>query len=132
MASALTPFPIFLVDDDEAMRDSLGLLLQLEGFDVQEYGSAAAFLAAFEPGKTGAQGCLVLDLQIPGMSGLDFLRRHHDRLVDWTVIMMSGNASHADKHEARALGVRRFLDMPFDGGDLIAELKQIFSTAQCH
>jgi FixJ family two-component response regulator len=47
------------------MRDSLGLLLQLEGFDVQEYGSAAAFLAAFEPGKTGAQGWLVLDLQIP-------------------------------------------------------------------
>jgi FixJ family two-component response regulator len=65
MASALTPFPIFLVDDDEAMRDSLGLLLQLEGFDVQEYGSATAFLDAVDLGKIGAQGWLVLDLQIP-------------------------------------------------------------------
>jgi DNA-binding response OmpR family regulator len=65
------------------------------------------------------------------MSGLEFLRRHHDRLADWTVIMMSGNASHIDKRQARALGVRTFLDKPFDGEELIAELRQTLSLALC-
>ena len=59
---------VFIVDDDASVRDSLSLLLSLHGYVTATFASAEDFLGAFKP---GSRGCLIVDIRMPGMSGLD-------------------------------------------------------------
>ncbi|MFZ9347086.1 MAG: response regulator transcription factor, partial [Burkholderiaceae bacterium] len=69
---------VYVVDDDEAVRDSLRWLLEGQGFRVTAYDSAERFLAALPPGASGtAPGCLIADVRMPGMSGTEL----HDELI---------------------------------------------------
>ncbi len=101
---------ICIVDDDEAVADSLKALLETVGFGVQSYGSGADFLADDRVSKAG---CLVIDQQMPGMNGLDVvdhLRREGIRLP---VILISGRLDTSTRERAARLGVTKIVDKPF-------------------
>lgn len=102
---------VYVVDDDASMRRSLARFLRLEGRPVRAFETAEAFLAEY--GKL-TQGCLVVDIQLPGMSGLDLLERLAKLHCPWPIIAMSG--SHEEKLEVDALrlGARTFLRKPFE------------------
>ena len=101
---------VCIVDDDEAVRDSLGLLLESGGLATRRYASADAFLQA------GAQdmGCLILDLHMPGTSGLELLRLLRRRGVSQPIIVVSGRRDPQLDAEVHAAGATELLSKPFD------------------
>lgn len=108
---------VFVVDDDPVIRRSLVYLLQGEGFAASAHSSAGDFLARYSP---DAPGCLVLDLRLADMSGLDL----HERLVRSgvriPVVMISGHAEVPTAVRAMREGVLDFLEKPFSTEDLLA------------
>jgi FixJ family two-component response regulator len=120
--TAMPPEPtVFVVDDDPAMRDSLCWLLQSVDLHVETYPSADAFLAAYDPGRPG---CLVLDVRMPGMSGLnlqDELRTRHIRLP---IIMLSGHAEVPTAVRALKAGAIDFMEKPFSDELLLDRIRQ--------
>ena len=120
--TAMPPDPtVFVVDDDPAMRDSLCWLLQSVDLHVETYPSADAFLAAYDPGRPG---CLVLDVRMPGMSGLnlqDELRTRHIRLP---IIMLSGHAEVPTAVRALKAGAIDFMEKPFSDELLLDRIRQ--------
>jgi len=112
---------VFVVDDDPAMRDSLCWLLQSVDLHVETYPSADAFLAAYDAGRPG---CLVLDVRMPGMSGLnlqDELRARHIRLP---IIMLSGHAEVPTAVRALKAGAIDFMEKPFSDELLLDRIRQ--------
>jgi len=111
-----SPGTVFLIDDDEAVRDSLKLLLESHMLTVCDFASAPEFLSA-----VGArpQGCLVLDLHLPVISGLDFLGRYGDRLNGMPVILITGKPDPVTRARAFEAGVRDFLEKPFKDDELV-------------
>ena len=101
---------ICIVDDDEAVRDSLCMLLESGGLATRSYESADAFLAA------GAQdmACLILDLHMPGTSGLELLRQLRRRGLSQPVIVVSGRRDPMLDAEVQAAGATDLLAKPFD------------------
>jgi two-component system, LuxR family, response regulator FixJ len=113
---------IFIVDDDDATRDSLRLLVECEGFEAHDFVSGRSFLDAVRP----ADGdCLVLDINMPGMNGfevLDELRRRGDRLP---VIVITAWPDSATRSRARAAGVAAFLEKPNRADELLALIRRV-------
>jgi FixJ family two-component response regulator len=112
--SATTPQEartVHVVDDDASMRGALARLLKLSGWNVRMFESAEAFLAERE---TLPRGCLVLDIQLTGMSGLDLLERLAELNCSWPVVAMSGSHDDNSEPEALRLGARIFLRKPFE------------------
>ena len=111
---------IFIVDDDLAVLDSLRLLLETEGLAVQGFASAAAFLAAPAP----TQGdCLMLDLEMPRMGGLELLAQLRKRGLQVPIVLVMSRPNAAARRRARALGVRTFLQKPFHGDDVVQAVR---------
>ena len=108
---------VFLIDDDEAVRDSLKLLLESHLLRVRDFASAPEFLHDVESRPTG---CLVLDLHLPVLGGLEFLGRYGARLHGMPVILITGKADPATRQRAFEAGVRCFLEKPFEEEDLLA------------
>src|SRR5256885_1812148 len=79
---------VFVVDDDEAVPAGLKALLTVEGYGVQTYESAEAFLAGLDPQTTG---CLLLDVRMPGMSGLELQRQLKQRGVGLSIVIITGH-----------------------------------------
>jgi two-component system response regulator TtrR len=106
---------VYLVDDDEAVRDSLRWLLEGNGFNVRTYASAEAFLQAFDPAPFA---CLVLDVRMNGMSGIEL----HDELLrrgqDLPLIFMTGHGDVPMAVARMKLGAVDFLEKPFDDQQL--------------
>ena len=101
---------VFVVDDDEDVRDSLERLFQSEGFEVRTFPSGAEFLSAYEPGRAG---CLVLDIQMPDMDGFELNAKIAERGIGLPVIMITGYSDPATKRRAKKVGVLAVLDKPF-------------------
>jgi len=101
---------VCIVDDDEAVRESLCLLLESSGFLTRSYSSADAFLEA------GAQdmACLILDLHMPGTSGLELLRLLRTRGLSLPVFVVSGRRDPLLDAEVQAAGATDLLSKPFD------------------
>lgn len=113
---------IHIVDDDEAVRDSLRLLLEAYGLSTRTYQSCEEFLSTF----TSAQsGCLLLDLHLPGMGGVDFLRTHGGRLTGLPVIMMSGRWDDSMRALAEEVGAVCSIDKPIDETVLIMTVRDV-------
>ena len=115
---------IYIVDDDEAVRDSLDLLLSSAGFATRTFASAEAFLA--EP-REEARVCLLSDIRMPGMSGmelLDTLRRSNGRLP---VVLITGHGDVPLAVEAMKRGAHDFIEKPFDDERLISAIDAALS-----
>lgn len=102
---------VHVVDDDEAMRDSMAFLLRAENFQVQTYADAADFLAALPQIKVG---CVVTDVRMPGMSGIELLQRLRELKVSLPVIVISGHGDVPLAVEAMKTGALDFIEKPFD------------------
>ncbi len=100
---------VFVVDDDDAMRDSLDQLFRSADFEVRIFGSGAEFLAGYKPDRTG---CLVTDVRMPGMSGFDLAEEMTARAIDLPVIMITGDGDAAAERRAREAGVVAFFHKP--------------------
>jgi len=116
--------PIYIVDDDEAVRDSMRLLLESSGFAAREFASADLFLKA----DSAAMGCLLLDLHMPGISGLELLRLIRARGSRRPVIVISGRRDPAQDAEVWAAGATALLSKPFDDQQLLDLLKQALTS----
>ncbi len=110
---------VFLVDDDASIRDSVGLLLGLNGFRVALFADAEAFLKAMEPDWTG---CLVTDIRMSGASGLDLIDVVRSRGCDLSVIVITGHGDVASARHAFKADAVDFLEKPIDGERLINAL----------
>jgi two-component system response regulator FixJ len=111
-------FRVHVIDDDEAVRESLEALLLVSGFEVATYRSAEEYLGrAEEP-----EGCILLDVNMPGMSGLDLMRDLARRGRRVPVLVLS--ASHEPRLRSRAfeLGARAFLTKPVPEAALVSAL----------
>jgi FixJ family two-component response regulator len=107
---------VHIVDDDEAMRDSLKWLLESRGLTVELYPSGEAFLAAFD---NGFGGCLVLDVRMPGMSGLDLYAQLQARASTLPVIFITGHGDVPMAVSALKKGAADFIEKPFNDQDML-------------
>ena len=110
---------IHVIDDDEAVRDSLSFLLESAGMTVRSYDSARNFLAglaSLEP------GCIVTDVRMPEMSGLELVRELNTRSCPLPVIVITGHGDVPLAVEAMRAGVVDFIEKPFDDTTILAAL----------
>lgn len=107
---------ISIVDDDSATRESLRLLLDCVGLEARDFPSSNAFL---EARQSAGEDCLVLDLHMPGMSGLDLLEELRRRGDQIPVIVVTGRPSAATTARAQAAGALAVLEKPFKAAEII-------------
>jgi FixJ family two-component response regulator len=112
---------VYVVDDDEAMRDSLVWLLESHGLAVAPYASAEGFLAAY---GEAMRGCLVLDVRMPGMSGLELYEALNARRSTLPVIFVTGHGDVPMAVSALKKGAVDFIEKPFRDGDMLRLIEQ--------
>jgi FixJ family two-component response regulator len=112
---------VFVVDDDDAFRDALRRLLTSAGFSVEAFATAQAFLGASRP---AAPACLVLDVYLPGLSGLDLQRELTKRHAALPIIFLTGRGDIAMSVRAMKSGAAEFLTKPFRPQDLLVAVEQ--------
>jgi two-component system, LuxR family, response regulator FixJ len=112
---------VFVVDDDRAMRDSLRWLLESVGLTVRTYSTAADFLREYEPAQPG---CLVLDVRMPGMSGLDLQAELVRRGAGLPTIVVTGHAEVPMAVRAVKAGAVDFIEKPFSDQLLLDRVRQ--------
>ncbi len=112
---------VFVVDDDAAVRRFLGGLIESVELRVEAYASAQDFLEAYEPGRPG---CLVLDVRMPGMSGLELQRELTDRAIDLPVIVLTGHGNVQVAVHAMKAGAVDFIEKPFDNELLLDRIQK--------
>ncbi len=111
---------VHVIDDDEAIRQSLAFLLQAAKLEVKTYSTAMAFLDAL---PDAASGCVITDVRMPGMSGVDLLRRLKELKIGVPVIVITGHGDVALAVEAMKAGAVDFLEKPFDDDVLLASVQ---------
>ena len=107
---------VFVIDDDPSVRDALDDLLASIGLEVQSFGSTQEFLRSKRP---DAPGCLVLDIRMPGLSGLDFQHEIAKLNIHLPVIFITGHGDIAMSVRAMKAGAIEFLTKPFRDQDLL-------------
>jgi FixJ family two-component response regulator len=112
---------IFVVDDDAAVRDALKLLLRSVGQAVETFGSAQEFLDAYSEDRPG---CLVLDIRMPGMSGLELQQKLNEKHSILPIIFITGHGDVPMAVEAMQAGAVDFIQKPFRDQDLIDRINQ--------
>ncbi len=115
---------VFVVDDDKAARDSLRWLLESVALPVQTHACAAEFLEAYDPDRPG---CLVLDVRMPGVSGLDLQERLVARGVTLPVIFITGHADVPMAVRAFKAGAFDFIEKPYSDQVLLDRIHQAIS-----
>lgn len=112
---------VFVVDDDDAMRHSLQWLIESVGLNVECYGTAEAFLDSHYPGRSG---CLLLDVRMPGMGGLElqeYLKRHD---IHIPVIIITGHGDVPMAVRAMKSGASDFIEKPFNDEMLLEAIRK--------
>ena len=107
---------VFVVDDDPSVRSSLKFLLSTVGLQVESFDSADAFLHNHSPDRTS---CLVLDVRLPGLSGLDFQRELSARNISIPIVFLTGHGDIPMSVRAMKAGAVEFLTKPFRDQDLL-------------
>jgi len=117
LTTAKTPSQVvFVVDDDASMRDAISRLLNAVGLTVQTFASARAFLNRRLP---NVPGCVVLDVRLPGLSGLDLQREMVERGIHIPVVFITGHGDIPMSVQAMKAGAVEFLTKPFRDQDLL-------------
>jgi len=118
----MTPEPtVFIVDDDDAVRRFLSGLIESIELRVEAFASARDFLETYEPGQPG---CLVLDVRMPGMSGLELQSKLAEQAVDLPVIILTGHGNVQLAVHAMQAGAIDFVEKPFDNELLLDRIQK--------
>jgi RNA polymerase sigma factor (sigma-70 family) len=118
---------VYVVDDDEAVRDSLQWLLEASSYRVETYDSAEAFLAGFDP---NAIACLILDVRMPGMSGLELQDELLARKLALPIIFITGHGDVPMAVSTMKKGAVDFIEKPFDQTALKALVERMLAHAR--
>ncbi len=118
---------IYVIDDDAAMRDSLNFLLDSSGFGVTLFDDAQSFLDAL-PGL--AFGCIVSDVRMPGLDGIELLKRMKAQQSPFPILIMTGHGDVPLAVEAMKLGAVDFLEKPFEDDRLITMIETAIRQAE--
>lgn len=118
-----TEHAVYIVDDDDAVRDALGMLFESAGYPYVAFSSAAEFLHQLTPSFSG---CLVLDIRMPGMSGLELQQKLKVAQCDLPVIFITGHGDMPMAVEAMRQGAIDFLRKPIDEQDLLLRIQSAF------
>jgi FixJ family two-component response regulator len=116
-----TPAIVFIVDDDASVREALGRLVRSAGLRVEAFASAEAFL---NRARTDAPSCLVLDVQLPDLSGLDLQRRMVDANNEMPIVFITGHGDIPTTVRAMKAGAIEFLTKPLVEGDVLESIRQ--------
>lgn len=111
---------VHVIDDDEALRDSIAFLLHTAQIEAQAHASASAFL---EQMPDSSLNCIITDVRMPGLSGIDLLKRLKELKIDVPVIVITGHADVPLAVEAMKFGAVDFLEKPFDDEVLVASVQ---------
>jgi two-component system response regulator FixJ len=114
-----------IIDDDEAARDALGFLLSTADVPYESYGAAAAFLEVAKE----ARGCVITDVRMPGMDGIQLVRRLKELGVTLPVIVMTGHGDVPLAVEAMKAGVVDFFEKPFDDEQLLGAVRRAMAES---
>jgi len=120
---------VFVIDDDQAVRDSLGLLLKSMGTKARLFDSAQAFLDQYEPSFTG---CIVLDIRMPGMSGMELQQKLKGQRSTLPIIFVTGHGDVPMAVEAMHHGAFDFIQKPFRDQELLDRINQALNWDQEH
>jgi len=112
---------IAIVDDDPSVREGLSSLIRSAGLQAESFASAQEFLA--RPGAE-APSCLVLDLQLPGLSGLDLQKRMAEAGMEIPIVFLTGHGNIPASVQAMKAGAVEFLTKPFDEQDLLQAIQE--------
>jgi len=118
--NAAVPQVVHVIDDDEALRESLGFLLRSAKLEVRSFDSAKAFLDVL---PDAALGCVITDVRMPDMSGIELLRRLKELKLDVPVIVITGHGDVMLAVEAMKMGAADFFEKPFDDDLLLASVR---------
>ncbi len=117
MASA----KVFLIDDQESVRSALGEMLGVYGFDVETFASATAFLGSH---AAAGAGCIVSDVRMPGMDGIELVRECQRRGLGMPVVLISGHADVPMAVAAIKAGAEDMIEKPIDDAQLVAAINR--------
>ena len=118
---------VYIVDDDAPVRKALGRLVKVAGYDVEVFASAEEYLER-EPVEEPA--CLVLDMRMSGMSGLELQRAIVGTRLDVPTVFITGNGDEADRDQALAVGAIDVLDKPLDDETLLDAIDRALERAR--
>lgn len=121
---------VHIIDDDDALRDSLAFLLATAGIATKTYDSAAQFLHEFLQDAALDSGCIVTDVRMPDMSGLDMLRHLRAKGNTLPVIVMTGHGDVPMAVEAMKIGASDFFEKPFDDTALLDAVRNCIAQQQ--
>jgi FixJ family two-component response regulator len=111
---------VFIVDDDASVRDSLSLMLSLRGYVTATFGTAEDFLAAVQPDW---RGCALLDIRMPGMSGLELQRQLQDKHPLLPVVVITAHGDVAAARQAFLAQAVDFIEKPFEPAQLLSAIQ---------
>jgi FixJ family two-component response regulator len=111
---------VFLIDDDPGVRDSLGLLLSLQGLRIQPFADAESFVETY---RSEWPGCVLTDLRMPGMTGLELQTVLRGRAVELPVVVLTAHGDVATARAALKNGAFDFLEKPVDDAMLLQVLR---------
>ena len=117
---------VYIIDDDEAVRDSISMLLDTENIEHKVYASAIDFLNAYNESMCG---CLVLDIRMPGMTGLELQETLTKRHASLPIIFITGHGDIPMAVEAMRRGALDFLRKPFGEDDLLQRVNEALAQA---
>jgi FixJ family two-component response regulator len=120
---------IAIVDDDLSVREGLESLLRSEGWRVETFASAQEFLARH---GTETPSCLVLDLRLPDLSGLDLQKRMAEVELDIPIVFLTGHGNIPASVQAMKAGAVEFLTKPFDEQDLLRAVQEAIERDRCN
>ena len=125
--AALSPTgaKVFVVDDDEAVRDSIRVLLEVHGIEVEDFGSTADFTQHY---RRPPRGCLILDQHLPTQNGVDFLNTDAGRGLGIPVILITGRGDARIEEAGRLAGIAEYLQKPIGERLLLAAVNRLIAA----
>lgn len=126
----MDPTLVYLVDDNDGFRDSTAWLLETTGFQVQAYPSGSDFLAAYDGGRPSGEACLVSDIRMPRMSGLQLQDELVRRGSTLPLVFVTAHGDVPLAVEAMRKGASNFLEKPFGDDTLVEAIRAALANAR--